>query len=166
MSVCVAFTSFKEIKELLDGAHEAFKSQHGFKSYISSMHWLHIYQLNQGFTKFLKVWDPPKVSRCQKRDVKQIFYWQPTNIRHHHRNSVPPRHLVFEIHAHLFLNSKSERKIGKGQNCFTHLLQLLPQKVTVKIPNITVKCCLCTASQNSAHHQAAFRICLWEGCEG
>jgi hypothetical protein len=37
------------------------------------MHWLHIYQLNQGSTKFLKVWDPPKVSRCQKGDLKQIF---------------------------------------------------------------------------------------------
>jgi hypothetical protein len=35
---------------------------------------------------------------------------------------------VFEICAHLFLKSKSERKIGKGQNCFTHLLQLLPQE--------------------------------------
>jgi hypothetical protein len=54
MSVCVAFTSFKEIQELLDGAHEALKSQHGLKSWISSVHWLHIYQLNQGSTKFWK----------------------------------------------------------------------------------------------------------------
>lgn len=84
------------------------------------MHWLHLY-----------------LSRCQKGDLKQIFYWRPTYIRHHDKNSVPPSNLVFEICARLFLNSKSERKIGKGQNCFTHLLHLLQQE---------------SNTENSKHH--------------
>jgi len=39
---------------------------------------------------------------------------------------------VCEICEHLFLNSKSERKIGKGQNCFTHSLQLLQQESNIE----------------------------------
>jgi hypothetical protein len=116
--------------------HWSFKIQgkwHGFKSSISSVHWLHHYLLKQGFTNFLKGWDPPKISWRQKGDFKQIFYWWPTFIRHHHKNSVPSSSLVCEICAHLFLSSKSERKIGTGQNCFTHLLPLLQQESNTEI---------------------------------
>jgi len=37
---------------------------------------------------------------------------------------------VFEICARLFLNSKSEREIGKGQNCFTNFCSFSNKKVT------------------------------------
>jgi len=35
-------------------------------------------------TLFLKIWELPQNFRCHKGDMKQVTYWGPTNIRHHH----------------------------------------------------------------------------------
>ena len=37
--------------------------------------------IGQGYTHFPKTYEPSQKSMCQKGDVKQVPYWETTNIR-------------------------------------------------------------------------------------
>jgi hypothetical protein len=60
------------------------------------MSWMLIWA---GAHKFPKIYKPPKNSRHLKGDIKQIPYWGPTNIRHHHKKCSCSGHLGFVRHC-------------------------------------------------------------------